>query len=146
MPTMKWYGLGLEAAMEQASDSDYLTGTVKVALTTASYTPNQDTHQFFSDITNEVSGTGYTAGGATLTSKTITYDATTQRIWLNAADVTWATSTITNARYAIIYIDTGVAGTSRLLAYLDMDSNQSTSASDFQIQWATNDILYIDVT
>ena len=141
--TTKWYGLGMEAVVEQ--NVDFLTDTIKVALCTSSYTPNQDTHDFFNDVTNEVSGTGYTAGGATLASKTVTYDSSSQRVWLNAADVTRSTSTIT-ARYAIIYHDTGTPSTSTLLAYVDFGSDQTSTAADFTIQWATNDILYIDVT
>ena len=45
---------------------DLDTDTIKVMLVTSTYTPNQDTHTKRSDVTNEVSGTGYTAGGATL--------------------------------------------------------------------------------
>lgn len=141
--TTKWYGLGMEAVVEQ--NVAWLTDPIKVALTTSAYTPNQDTHDFFNDVTNEVTGTGYTAGGATLTGKTVTYDASSQRVWLNADDVTWGTSTIT-ARYAVIYHDTGTPSTSTLLGYVDFGSDQSSTAADFEIQWATNDILYIDVT
>lgn len=54
---------------------DFDTDTVKVALCTSAYTPAPDTHDYFNDITNEVAGTGYTAGGATLASKTVTYTA-----------------------------------------------------------------------
>lgn len=44
---------------------DFDTDTFKVLLVTSSYSPNKDTHTKRSDVTNEVSGTGYTAGGAT---------------------------------------------------------------------------------
>jgi hypothetical protein len=53
---------------------DFESDTIKVALVTDSYTPDQDSHDFFDDVTNEVSGTGYTAGGETLTSKSVTQD------------------------------------------------------------------------
>ena len=142
--TTKWYGLGMEFVVEQPLD--FLPDTIKVAMTTSSYTPNQDTHNYFDDITNEVSGTGYTAGGKTLASKTVTYDAASQRVWLNAADVEWTTATITNARYAVIYKSTGVAATSPLLAYIDFGANKSSSAASFELQFAADDILYIDVT
>src|SRR5262245_47700718 len=66
---------------------DFLSDTIKCALTNASHTPNLDTHELFSDLTNEVSGTGYTAGGATLGSKTITYTAA------NSWGTQWAAST-----------------------------------------------------
>ncbi len=54
---------------------DFLSDTIKVALHTSSYAPNLDTDEVFSDATNEVTGTGYSAGGVTLASKTITYTA-----------------------------------------------------------------------
>lgn len=53
--------------------TDYLTDTLKIMLTTSTYSPNLDTHEVKSDVTNEITGTGYTAGGVTLASKTITY-------------------------------------------------------------------------
>lgn len=52
---------------------DYLSDTIKVSLHTSTYTPALDTHEVFADVTNEVTGTNYVAGGATLGSKTITY-------------------------------------------------------------------------
>lgn len=82
--------LGGETSGE-SSAVDFLSDTIKAALTTSAYTPNRDTHEFFSDITNEISGTGYTAGGATLGSKTITY---------TAAD-SWATARANSTAYAV---------------------------------------------
>lgn len=51
---------------------DYLSDTIKCMLTTSTYAPNLSTHETKSDVTNEVSGTNYTAGGVALGSKTIT--------------------------------------------------------------------------
>ena len=42
---------------------DLDTDTIKVTLVTGAYTPDQDAHDKRDDITNEVSGTGDTAGG-----------------------------------------------------------------------------------
>jgi len=124
---------------------DFTSNTIKVALTTSSYTPNQATHDFFDDITNEVSGTGYTAGGATLGSKTVTLDTTNKWVVFDAADTSWTTSTITNARYAVIYKSTGTASTSPLVALIDLGSNQSTSASTFAITWSSDGIFKLTI-
>lgn len=124
--------------MDGSIDLD--TDTIKVALVTSTYTPNQDTHDFFDDVTNEVSGTGYTAGGATLASKTVTADTTDNEGVFDAADVTWASSTIT-ARGAVIYKSTGTASTSALICYLDFSTDQSSSSGDFTIQWNAEGIL-----
>jgi hypothetical protein len=111
-------------------DSD----TIKVALTTSSYTPSQGTHDYFSDVTNEVSGTGYTAGGATLSSKTVSVSGTT--FTFDAADTVWSASTIANARYAVIYDATpGSAATNPLIAYVDFVTDRSTTAGTFTITW-----------
>jgi hypothetical protein len=120
-----------------------LTDTIKVALTTASYTPNIDSDDFFNDVTNEVSGTGYTAGGATLASKSITQDNANDRAAFDAADVSWSNSTITNARWAVVYKSTGTAATSPLIAYIDLLANRSSSADTFKIEWAPAGVFYL---
>lgn len=138
--TSFWYGQALLKALNKEIDFD--TDTIKVMLCTATYTPNQDTHVYKDvSVTNEVTGTGYTAGGATLTTKTITYDGTTNITKLDADDVTWASSTIT-ARYAVIYDDTP-ATNKPLLGYVDFGADQSSSNGNFTITWDVNGILKI---
>lgn len=141
--TAFWFGQAMIKALNKEIDWD--SDAIKVALITSSYTPNQDTHAYFSDITGEATGTGYTSGGQELTSKTISYDAATNVIKLDAADVTWASSTIT-ARYAVIYDDSpSTAATKPLLAYVDFGTNQSSNNGNFTITWDANGILKITV-
>jgi len=139
----KWFGQALLKALNKEIDFD--TDTVKVMLCTSTYTPNQDTHDYKDDVTNEVTGVGYSAGGATLASKTIAYDTGTNIIKLDAADTSWTTATIT-ARYAVIYVDTGVASTSPLLGYVDFGADESSSAGTFLIQWSADGIFKITVS
>lgn len=54
---------------------DWNSDTIKAMLLTSSYTPDVDAHNYKDDLTNEVTGTGYTAAGATVTSPTMTYTA-----------------------------------------------------------------------
>jgi len=117
-------------------DSD----TIKVMLVTSSYTPDQDNHDYKDDVTNEVSGTGYTAGGATLANKSVTQDNTNDKGVFDADDVTWSNSTIT-ARGAVLYKDTGDASTSPLICYFDFGEDKSSSSGDFTIQWNADGIL-----
>jgi hypothetical protein len=119
---------------------DLDTDTIKVALVTSTYSPNIDTHDNFDDITNEVTGTGYTAGGATLGSVTVTADTTNDRGVFDAADTSWSTSTIT-ARGAVIYKSTGTSSTSKLIAYVDFASDITSTASTFSIVWNASGIL-----
>jgi len=114
--------------------------TIKVALVTSSYTPVQATNEFFSQVTNEVVGAGYTAGGATLAGQSYVMVGAVGRF--DATDTSWATSTIT-ARAAVIYKSTGVAGTSPLIAYIDFGSNKISDGAIFQITWNASGILTI---
>jgi hypothetical protein len=115
--------------------------TLKVALVTSTYTPNAITHENFSDITNEVTGVGYTAGGETLTGVNIYLDGANSRSVFDATDVTWTGSTIT-ARGAVIYKSTGTASTSKLIAYIDFGTDKTSSSADFSIQWNSSGIFY----
>lgn len=130
--TANVYGLALSSFV--SGSINWGTDTIKVMLTTSAYTPNQDTHQFKSSVTNEVTGTGYTAGGATLASKTNAYTTATNTVALDAADVTWSTSTITAAR-AVVYKDTGTGSTSPLICYVDFGGDVVSTAGNFTITW-----------
>ncbi len=127
--------------MDGSIDLD--TDTIKVALVTSAYTPNQDTHDFFDDVTNEVVGTGYTAGGATLASKAVTVDTTDNEGVFDANDVEWTTSTIT-ARGAVLYKSTGTASTSALIAYIDFVTDKVSTAGSFTIAWNAEGILNLN--
>lgn len=134
------YNSAKQKLMDGSIDLD--TDTIKVALVTSSYTPNIDTHEDFADVTNEVTGTGYTAGGATLTSITVSKDTTNDRGVFDAADTSWTSSTITAAG-AIIYKSTGTASNSWLLCYIDFGGDKSSSSSTLQITWNASGIFYL---
>src|SRR4051794_10774499 len=113
---------------------DYITDTIKMSLHTVPYAANQDTDQYFSTATNELTTAGgYTAGGSTLTGKTLTYDAPTNTVRFKATDVTWPTATFT-ARQAVIRKDTGVAGTSHLMVNINFGADQSPVGVDFVVK------------
>lgn len=134
------YGNALKAAFNKEIDFD--TDTVKVMLLTSAYTPNQDTHDYLDDVVaNEVTGTGYTAGGQALASKTLTYDAATNTLKIDAADVTWASSSIT-ARYAVVYDDSPATNATKpLIALWDFTTDRASSNGDFIIRWGANGLF-----
>lgn len=139
MATAFWYGLGLKHAL---SDVDWTADTIKVAATTSAYTPDQDAHEFFSSVTNELAtANGYTAGGATLASKTLTYDATTNQVRLDAADTTWTAVGTLTARRFVIYKSTGAAGTSPLLGWVDNGTDASATDAPLTITWDATGVL-----
>lgn len=140
----KLYGSFLGKALNKEVDWD--SDTIKVALLSSAYTPNQDTHDYYDDVSaNEVSGTGYTAGGVTLAGKTNTYDAANNVIVLDANDAVWSASTIT-ARYAVIYDDSGATSAQKaLVGYVDFGSDQSSTNGNFTVTWDATGIVRITV-
>lgn len=121
-------------------DSD----TIKLALVTSSYTPSTTTHEFFDDITGEVTGANYTAGGATLTSVTVTVNAGV--VTVDADNVTWTkpgSGGFSDARYAILYKSTGSAATSPLVGYLDLGADVGNVAGDLILNWNASGIFAV---
>jgi hypothetical protein len=122
--------------MNGAIDLD--TDTIKVMLVTSSYTPSA-AHTKRSDITNEVSGTGYTALGKTITTPTVT-NVSTIGVF-DGDDLAWTTSTIT-ARGAVIFKSRGGASSAdELIAYLDFTTDKVSTAGTFTISWNASGIL-----
>jgi hypothetical protein len=140
----KMYGLAYKSAFNKEIDWD--SDTIKVMLCTSTYTPDQDTHQYKSSVTNEVTGTGYTAGGATLSNCTITYTGGSNTLKLDADDVSWAASTIT-ARYAVIYDSTPATDATRpLIALIDFGADMSSTSGAFTITFDANGIATVTVS
>ncbi|WP_280481593.1 hypothetical protein [Nocardia cyriacigeorgica] len=137
--TAKLYGLALKSFVDKGIDWD--TDDIRVMLCTSSYVPNQDTHQFKSDVTGEVTGTGYTAGGAALTGRTAVYSAGTNTLTMDANDVSWPNSTI-SARYAVLYnASPATDATRQLIGYVDFGQNISTTEGTFSIVWDAAGII-----
>ena len=85
-------------------NTDLDTDTLKVALLSSGYTFNYD-HEVFANVSaNQITGTGYAAGGATLSNASVTINDTSDLVYLDGNDVVWTSSTIT-ARYVVVYID-----------------------------------------
>lgn len=116
-------------------DFDFSSGTAdtfKIALFTSSASLDATTTAYAT--TNEVTGTGYVAGGNTLTiSQVATSTGTTA--FLDFADTTWASATIT-ARGALIYKS---GGTNPAIAVLDFGSDKASTAGDFTIVFPAAD-------
>src|SRR6056297_3012709 len=111
---------------------DFTTHTFKMALYTSSATLGAATTAY--SATNEISGTGYSAGGQALDNPTVTLSGTTA--FIDFDDETWTNATIT-ARGALIYNDT-VAG-DPAVAVFDFGSDKTSTAGDFVVQFPTAD-------
>lgn len=120
--------------------------TNKVALFTNSITPSfsADTAYGVSPYNaNEVSGTGYTAGGAAVASPTLT-ESPTGSMMYDLADTSWTVSTITNARAGLFYAD-ALAG-NNAICLINFGADYSTVAGTFTIQWASTGMFAVDLT
>jgi hypothetical protein len=106
--------------------------TFKIALYTNSASFDASTTAYTA--TNEVSGTGYSAGGNTLTRVDPTTSGTTA--FTDFADTTWSSSTIT-ARGALIY-NSSAAGNPAVVV-LDFGSDKTSTSGDFTVVFPTAD-------
>ncbi len=119
----------LNGEMDFSSDT---TQTFKIALYTSSATLDATTTAY--STTNEVSGTGYTAGGNTLS---IASSPTSSGItaFLDFSDTTWSSSSIT-VRGALIYKS---ATGNPAIAIIDFGEDKQTSSADFVIEFPSAD-------
>ena len=144
--TANWYGNALlgQFSTTAARRVDWVTDAIKTSLHTSTYTPNQDTDDFFNDATNELSTAGgYTAGGVTLAGKTLTYDSGTNETRLDANDAQWTSASFT-ARIAVTYSDTGGASsTDPVMGFVNFGGDETVSSGTFTIQWDSTGVLKI---
>ena len=110
---------------------DLDTDVIKIALFTSSATLGASTTAY--STSNEVSGTGYTAGGNTLSGATISLSGSTAIV--DFTDTTWSSATIT-ARGALIY---NSSKADRAIAVLDFGSDKSSTNGDFTVVFPAAD-------
>ena len=113
--------------------------TFKVALYTSSANLGASTTAYTTS--NEVSGTGYSAGGATLTNVTPTTSGTTAIV--DFAELSFTGVTLV-ARGALIY---NTSNSNKAVAVLDFGGDKTATAGTFTVQFptfnSTNAILRI---
>ena len=109
--------------------------TIKAALLNNSHSFTA-THNTWSQVSgNEISGTGYTTGGATLAGKAVTQAATTK---FDATDPSWTTATIT-AYHMVLYDDTHA--TDDLICSFDLGGAQTVTAATLTVAFHADGIL-----
>lgn len=136
-----WYLNALKLILDGVIDLG--ADVFKVMLCTGLYVYDLDADDAKTDVTNEVTGTGYTAGGEIIANTSLGfYSSPGNRAFLGTlnANVTWAVSTIT-ARLAVVYDDT-VAGKPPVLLF-DFGDNLFSIADDFILPWPTVPIIPI---
>lgn len=119
------YAKGKEKIL--AASINFVSDTIKVALVKNTYPQNMATDEFYSDISAYVIGTPQTLGGKTTTAGVF-----------DAGDATYTAVTAGDTlEGVVIYKDTGVAGTSPLLIYIDTITGfpLATNGGDITIAW-----------
>lgn len=144
--TAQLYGVPLKNLLGGTGVWDWDTSVIKCSLHTA-YTADYDAHDFMNDArSTEVTGTGYTADGVTLTCSAPSYDTASDQVRCDATDVSWTTSTI-SATDAVVWQNTGGAdSTDPLIGGVDFGATVSTTAGTFQITWDSTGVVVLDLT
>lgn len=122
----------------------YFTGTFKFLLVSSVPSEaNFDAYDFRDDIVNEVTGTGYTAGGVTATVTVGSVDTTNNRAPVTISNLApgWTGSTIT-AVGGWLYKVVGTAATDQLIAFVDFNGTVTSTASDFNVTFTAP--LYVN--
>lgn len=121
-----------EALLQFTSNNNLSAGTVKVALVTAGYTYSS-ANQYYSSVSASVVGTPQTLGSKTFTNGVF-----------DAADVTFTAVTGSQVVSLVIYIDTGSAATSPLVAFIDTGVTNlpvTPNGGDILITWNASGIF-----
>ena len=140
------YGITLRDQFDASQIGvDLVSDTVKYQFVSDAHTPNFDTHSTETDITNEVTGTGYTTGGEALATKSL--GVASGVLTFDAADVSLSTTTLASVEGVVIFDDTPTTPTADpLILAVDFGSTYSTTAGTFAITWNASGIFTITKT
>lgn len=119
---------------------NWASDTYKIMLVNG-YTPSASAHSTRADVTNEASGTGYTAGGATLAGCADTQDNTGNQAKYTATNPTWASSSFSATGAVIYQSNGGAASGDPLVCYLDFGGTVTSSSNTFTVQFAANGVF-----
>ena len=123
---------------------DWDTTAVKVMLVTSTYTYNVD-HNTRSQVTNEITNGGYTAGGVNLTGRVVTQNDTNDRAELAASNTLFASLAAGDQPYAaIVYRNSGAAATDDLISYNVLTTPPAPNGGDYTIVWDATGVLRLD--
>ena len=144
MPIWIFFAHFKRNTMDGTDSVDFDTDIMKIALVTNGNVPDVTItgDDFFDDLeATEVSGTGYSAGGIALTTRTIVESGGT--VTFDADDVTWSQdgSGFTDARHAILYHDTGTPTTSSLVATMNMAVDKGNTTGDLTLEFASTGLF-----
>lgn len=109
-----------------------LGGNIAVTLAGSTYVPSMSTHTYLSDVTNLIGA----AVPVTLTGVTLTYDATNFLVTADANQVVWQ-SAVWTCRWGIVYQNSGAAASSRLIGYIDFETERTYENEDMTLSFSS---------
>lgn len=144
--TAWWYVNAFETMLNK--EIDFITDDIAASLHTVTYTPNQDTHDFFDDLNNQLTtANGYTAEDGTGTGKLLAGKGHTNTLNVSSLDgdnLSWtATGAGFTSRILVLSdVATNVTTTDPLLLWVDFGANETASGGGtLTIDWSGTDII-----
>lgn len=138
MTTHNWYTLSKKSLAKKLIDWE--NDTIKVSLHTSSYTPSMDSDEFQDDLDNEVSATGYTAGGATISTPSL--DPGTGELVYDGENVAWTITGSLTFRYAVIYNSSpGTMATNPIISIIDFGTDIAITDGTLTLNFDETGIL-----
>lgn len=128
------YNSALRDLVTGAVDAD--GDTFRAMLVGSGYTADKDAHSKRSNVTSEVTGTGYTAGG-TVAAVSVTVDNANDRVDITLGAVNWPTATLSAAGLVYYKSRGGAASADELIAYIDFGSTIASSGGTFSVGAST---------
>lgn len=133
------YGQYMKSLMNK--EINWATDKFALMLCGSGYSPDQDTHQYKSSVTNEVTGTGYTAGGIELTNVTMSYDSTNNWYTVSADPFSWSDASF-SAKTAVLYDKTPSTDATRpLVLYVSLDPVREPENGTLSFAWNASGIF-----
>lgn len=139
--TAFWYAKAFLSVLNK--ETDWNTNNISVALTTNTYTPNQDTHDYFNDVTNQLAtANGYTAedgAGAGYSLTTVAMSTTLNVLTTTADNPVWTSSGagFTARRLVITDVTPGTSATDPLYSWMDFGQDETASGGGtFTVDWS----------
>lgn len=126
------------------NEINFNTHVFKAMIVGSSYVPNQTAHQYKSSVTGEIVGSGYTAGGQTVSGVSATVSG--KILTITAGNLSWPMVTFMAAKYIVVYDDYGPTQASKpLVCYINFGANLSASSQSFYYNWPSGKMIELAV-
>ena len=115
---------------------DFENDDIRLMLLSDDYTPDQENHVTLEDVeAYEISGDGYSSGGAELSNASIDYNEEDDKVYFSADNVSWDSATFT-FRWGVIYNNTEDGNLNKnLIGFLDFQQEVGVIAGTVEINW-----------